>query len=124
MHLTTQVEGDKYQGLLKEKGFRGFPTLAFMDAEGNVLTVQGERSVKAFTQTLESLKAWQAAKAKAEGGDKGAKKDLFFAELDLGKLKVGEARAQLKALALSKAEVARAEEQIHGLEVKEIAEGI
>ena len=124
MHLTTHVEGDKYQGLLKEKGFGGFPTLAFMDAEGNVLTQQGERSVKGFTHTLNTLKAWQAAKKKAEAGDKDGKKELFLAELGLGKLKAADARAQLKGLeGLSKDEIAKAEDGIHGLEIKEITDG-
>ena len=123
-HLTTHIEGDKYQDLLKQKGGRGFPTLVFMDAEGNVLAEQGERSVKAFTKTLNSLKAWQAAKQKAAGGVAVAKKELFLAELDLGKLSVADARTHLKELTnLSKDETATVEDRIRGLEVKEILEG-
>jgi hypothetical protein len=120
-HLTTRVEGDKYQKLLQEKGGTGFPYLVFMDAEGNVLTRQGDRSVDGFKKTLDTLKSWQAAKKKAEGGDKAALKEVFLAELALGKLKAGDALVQLTKLeGLSKEEIAKAEETIHGLEVSEI----
>ena len=31
LHVTSRVETDKHQTLLKDKGFSGFPSVAFMD---------------------------------------------------------------------------------------------
>ncbi|MBM4062876.1 MAG: hypothetical protein FJ265_17545 [Planctomycetes bacterium] len=55
-HVTTQVEGDKYPTLLRDKGGRAVPHLVFMDAAGEVLATQGDRSVAGFKKALEGLK--------------------------------------------------------------------
>jgi hypothetical protein len=38
-HLTTRVEGDPHQELMKEKGLRGWPSLAFLDEKGELVAV-------------------------------------------------------------------------------------
>jgi len=86
-HVTTQVETDKYQSLLKEKGGRGFPTLLFLDADGNVLAQQGERTVAGFERTAALLQGLEATRKKADAGDASAKVDLLLAEMKLGGVK-------------------------------------
>lgn len=82
------------------KGFRGFPTLAFMDADGEVLTSNVERSVKGFASVAAALasaaelgKAEKAGKLDAEGSAK-----LILAELDLGKLDFAAASKRVAGL--------------------------
>lgn len=104
LHVTSQVSTDPHQGLLKEKGFGGFPSLAFMDAEGNVVAKQGGRTVAAFQATLDSL-----AKVKALSGktDNASVIELTFAKIGLGSLKASEAKEQLTGKTLTKDQTAK-----------------
>jgi len=97
-HVTSHVEGDAYQGLLQEKGGRGFPYLAWMDAEGNVLAKQGDRSVEGFEKTLKTLQDFLALEAKAAKGDKEAGVDALIAGLELGRYDAGQAKERLGRL--------------------------
>ena len=84
-HLTTQVPGDPYQTLLQEKGGRGFPYLAFLDAEGNVICKhQGARTLEGFLASGEKVGSFLELKKKAEGGDKAAGFDYLLAQIELG----------------------------------------
>ena len=106
LHVTSQVTTDPHQGLLREKGFGGFPSLAFMDADGNVVAKQGDRSVAGFQTTLNRL-----AKVKELSGktDDGSFVELTFAKVDLGSLKASEAKTQLTGKTLSKDQSAKLE---------------
>jgi hypothetical protein len=71
---------------LREKGGRGFPTLAFLDAEGEVLAKPAQRSVASFSNTADALKTYDRLAYKAKAGNKTAQVDLFIADLDLQKI--------------------------------------
>lgn len=94
LHVTTRIEGAAHDGLLKDKGGRGFPTLMFLDAEGNILAQQGDRSVAGFEATLASLQRWRDLKQRADKGDKGVEVDLLLVELQLGKVKFADGKAR------------------------------
>jgi hypothetical protein len=85
LHVTTHLKDRPHENLFKEKGFGGFPSLAFLDAEGNVLTVQRDRSVAAFDKTLAALTASDDLRQRIAKGAKGLEFDLFIAEWTLGK---------------------------------------
>ncbi len=93
MHNTSQVEDEPYPKLLSEKGFRGFPSVCFMDAEGNVLTKPG-RSVKAFVETHAETKALAALRAKGDKLSAAELKELFLAELKLDMIPAAEIQAR------------------------------
>lgn len=103
-HITTQVEGDKHQTLLRDKGGRGFPHLVFLDAEGNVLATQGDRSVAGFRKTQAAIGAYDALSKKLAAGDKAVAADLLLAGIDLGKVKFEEAKATAGGLGKLNAE--------------------
>lgn len=121
LHVTSHVESDPHQDLLREKGGNGFPYLAWMDADGDVLAQQGDRTVEGFQKTYDALQSYLKAKATVEGGDAKAKADLFLASLELGKLSADEARKQMADLSLSKEQKTKAEQSISDLEVMEAA---
>ncbi|MBK8096871.1 MAG: hypothetical protein IPK26_07180 [Planctomycetes bacterium] len=125
--MTSQVETDKYQGLLREKGGRGFPYLVFMDAEGEVTAKQGERTVAAFQATLSALSAVADLQKKATAGDKVATVDLLLAEMTLGRLDLAAAKARAeKALALGALDGERKQKldgALIGLEVEDLMAG-
>jgi hypothetical protein len=90
--MTTHVEGDKYQGLLREKGGTGFPYLVFLDADGEVLARAGDRSVEGFQKVRSAISAYQALEQKAAKGDKTVGADLLIAGIEMGKLKFADAK--------------------------------
>ncbi len=111
------MEDEPYPTLLREKGFGGFPSLAFMDAEGEVLTSPRQRSVEGFNATLDGLQNYLTLKEKAANGDKTVANALFLAELDLGKVEFAEATARFAELrGFTADEKKNIESQIVGLE--------
>ncbi|MFM1870619.1 MAG: hypothetical protein RL398_41 [Planctomycetota bacterium] len=97
-HVTSRVETDKHQGLLQEKGGRGFPYLVFMDADGNVTAKQGERTVAGFEKTRGNLVAFADLEAKFKKGDKAAGVDALIAGMELGRYTAEDAKAMLPKL--------------------------
>jgi len=86
MHVTTRIKDRKHENLLREKGFGGFPSLAFMDADGNVLAKPSGRSVKDFESTLAALGVHADLEKRIEAGETGLDTLLLLAEHDLGKV--------------------------------------
>lgn len=87
LHVTTRIEGRAHDGLLGEKGGRGFPTLMFLDAEGEILGEPGGRDVASFDKTLGALMAIADLEKRIAAGEKGLKDDLFIAQLAMNQFK-------------------------------------
>ena len=96
MHITTRITGKKYDGLLAEKGFRGFPSLAFMDADGIIIGKPRERTVASFDEMHTNLARYQALLERQKAGEKGLEFDLFVAEYHLGNFTSRATLAKLK----------------------------
>lgn len=105
LHNTSRVADEPYPTLLQDKGFRGFPSICFMDADGNVLAKPG-RSVQAFREGLESTKTLVALRAKGDKATAAEQKELFLAELKLDLVPAAEIQARADKLQLSDAEKA------------------
>lgn len=81
--------------MLGEKGFRGFPSLAFMDADGNIIGKPQERTVASFEETHQHLAQYTKLIERQKAGEKGLEFEIFVAEYNLGKHST---RATLKKL--------------------------
>jgi len=105
LHVTTKIPGKKYDDLLLKNHFGGFPTLAFMDAEGKILTTlhYTKRSIEGFEETLRQVSRLQDLRSRAET-DPQAAKDLLFLELDMKTLRYAAARERAKGMDFTKAE--------------------
>lgn len=124
-HITTHVATDKHQDLLEKKGGQGFPHIVFMDSAGNVLAEHdGPRSAAEFGKTGEKASAFIALKAKAEKGDKAAQVELAIAELELGHIKLDEAKKKLEGKKLSKEQQAKLDGLAASAAVKEVLETV
>jgi hypothetical protein len=120
LHNTSRVADEPYPTLLQDKGFGGFPSLCFMDAEGNVLAKPG-RSVEAFRETHAGAMALVALRAKKDRSAK-EEKELFFTELQLDLIPPDEIRARADKLpALTKEELTRIDQRIVDGEVRTLA---
>jgi len=92
------VDGEPYPKLLHEKGFRGFPSLCFMDAEGNVLTKPTARTVANYVETHAVTKDLMALKAKGDKLTDAEAKQLFLAELNLDMIAAGDIQKRADAV--------------------------
>lgn len=92
---------EPYPTLLQDKGFRGFPSLCFMDAEGNVLAQPQQRTVAAFRETHASVKALATLRAKGDKATPAEQRELFLAELKLGLIKAGDIQARADKVKLN-----------------------
>jgi hypothetical protein len=118
LHNTSRVDDEPYPTLLRDKGFTGFPSLCFMDAEGKVLVKQGQRTVDGFTATAQRLQTWSDLKAKAgKGGDAKTQRELFLVELELGVLDAETIKKRMDTLHLEGADRQLAEQKLTDLEI-------
>jgi len=94
LHNTSQVNGEPYPALLREKGGNGFPTVSYLDAEGNLLKQVGHVTpVEELDAALQQLGQWQALRDRAADGDAAVTRQLFLMELDMKILDPVAARA-------------------------------
>ncbi|MDJ0975739.1 MAG: hypothetical protein QNJ98_14860 [Planctomycetota bacterium] len=98
LHVTTRIADRKYDSLLQEKGFRGFPSLAFMDAEGNILAQPQGRSVESFDKTLTALERYDDLQKRIDGGEEGLEADMLLVEHALGKVNAQDFESRAGAL--------------------------
>lgn len=124
LHNTSRVEGEKYGTLLQEKGFTGFPSLAWMDADGNVIAKQGERSVDGFVKSQKAVAVVTDLKALAArgGADEKVQKKLLLAEIDLGQLDADAIKERAAAIKnWTDDEKAKVDQSLTDAEVRAIA---
>lgn len=121
LHNTSRLDDEPYPDLLKEKGFTGFPTLAFMDDEGNVLAKPASRTVESYDKTLSLVESVLSLKAKAEAGDTTVINALFVAELELGQIDYEDAKTRYAALEdVSDPDCIRIEAKLAKMEAKNL----
>ena len=72
LHVTSRVDGHPLPDMLYRVGGRGFPTVAVLSAEGEVLAFHdysNPRTIEGFNATIEKAREMQALKAKADKSD-------------------------------------------------------
>src|SRR5688572_18183838 len=74
----TQLSDEKHPNLWAEKGLTGWPTVCFMDAEGNILA-RPPRSVAGFRETQPQVQKVVTLRAKGDKATAAEQKDLFLA---------------------------------------------
>lgn len=97
-HITTMIPEDKNGGLLLEKtAALSFPTILYLDNEGKVIAIHSDGlSIPDFMQSGQKAREYVGAKSKADQGDASAKIELIILRLGMGKIKVEDAKKQLK----------------------------
>lgn len=121
LHVTSQVETDKYQDLLQEKGGGGFPFLAFLDSTGAVVAQHnGPRTIDGFRETGASAAKFIALKAKAETGTPAEKVEFFMAGLGIGYFGAADIPTKMEELRahMSDEQIATVSAKLVGIEVE------
>jgi len=118
-HVTTRVEGRTYENLLSEKGFSGFPSLAALDDNGDIIAkLSGSRDVAGFKTMMESGAKFMTVRAKAE---KTLDDEVFLLkhDIDMGNVELAEAKDRVGKLeGLTDAQKVEIEGLLTNLEVK------
>jgi hypothetical protein len=105
LHITTHIEGRKYDDLLGTVGGKGFPTLCMLDADGKVVAMhESERSVEAFQKTADKAKSFVDLRTKSEAGDKVAMIDYTLLKAEMGQMTAEELKKALPGLGKLSAE--------------------
>jgi len=113
LHNTSRVEDEPYPTLLRDKGFGGFPSLCFMDAEGNVLAKPPQRTVASYQETATGAQALLALRDKGAKRTPAEEKELFLTELQLDLIPAGEIAKRSAAIpTLTDAEKATVQQKI------------
>lgn len=96
LHITTRIGERKHEDLLIEKGGRGTPYLAIMDAEGSVLGKPlWPFEPQGLAATVEAVKRWQTL---AASEDASAKIDAALLGCELGQVAFDELEIDEEAL--------------------------
>ncbi|MHC4340064.1 MAG: hypothetical protein ACYSX0_07630 [Planctomycetota bacterium] len=113
LHITTRIEGRKYDDLLTQKGGRGWPSVLAMDADGNVVGQHsGPRTVDGFARTMRQAAEFVDLKAKAVAGDRKARIDCTLALARMGQLTRPKLEAAIGKLGVLSAEDKRAYQSV------------
>ena len=128
LHVTTKIPGNTTDGIFREYGGTGFPTLLFLDADGNKLAkVAGaDRNVEGFRKTEGQIARLLKLRDAAASGKNGTDVDLLLLELEMGLTSftsAQEARAGLAApkrgRAAFKGKVAKIDDLLLNLEINQ-----
>ena len=121
LHNTSHVEDEPYPNLLREMGFGGFPSLAFLEADGTKIASPSAREVANFASTLTAINDWRALSSK-KSRKKNEEARLLLAELALGRLDLAAAKERLATVrkALSAEQLAEVTNEIDLIEIGEV----
>lgn len=102
LHLTTKIPGKKHDDLLLKRGRGGFPTLEFMDADGNVITAlhYTKRSLEGFHEGLANAKRLLELTAAAKDDPKAARQ-LLLLQMEMKTVRFGQAVERAKGMEFS-----------------------
>lgn len=118
LNVMTRIEGHPDDDLMTEKGYRGHPTLAFLDADGVVLGRPLARTVKSFEETLQAIGDLAKLDAREAKGEKGLEYERFLLEYLVMKLRGANLTKRGLALkGLDETRQARVDEIVLGVEV-------
>ncbi len=123
LHNTSRVADEPYPNLLSEKGGIGFPTMSYLDAEGNLLKQVGHVTpVEQLEKAYVEMETWKGLNALvASGKASPAKKlELFRLELDMGNRPHAEMVARAKEVAIPADEQGAVAQKLVNLQFSEI----
>ncbi|MFT4514563.1 MAG: hypothetical protein ACI89X_003927 [Planctomycetota bacterium] len=119
--VATRIEGRKDDDLLRAYEFRGFPSMAILDADGTAITKKVPRDLYSMSNIVAAAPAYMKLSAEVEAGSEVDQKQWLMAQLGMGLIKAKDAKAQITSTGLGGKEKARAEAMLFVLEMGELA---
>ncbi len=115
--VMTKIEGRKDDSLLRTYGFRGFPSMALLDAEGEVITKKIAHDLFTISNTVAAAVLHQKIQKQIDAGEDYNKADWYMARLGMGELSFDDAKSEFATIKLSAEQKTKAEQQILVMEV-------
>jgi hypothetical protein len=118
--VMTRIEGREDDALLSDYGFRGFPSLALLDSEGEMVTKEIGRDLYSMQAVSAAAPLYNKIKPKVDAGEDYDKAAWFMARLGMGELKLADVQKEIPNLKLSEQQQKSAETQILMLELDDL----
>lgn len=115
--VMTRIEGRAEDDLLRTYGFNGFPSLALLDAKGEVITKKLDRDLHSMSTVVSAASKFAELKAKVEAGERVDAGAWLAARLGVGEIELADAKKERAALELPPAAAESIDQQIHVMEV-------
>lgn len=127
-NITSHVEGDKDQGLLREVGGHAFPHLAFLDADGEVLatvpSTEKDRSVARLVELKQKAELARALETRYRAGEKGVAQELLMARYSLHGIKLAYAKELASVITADAKKRAEIDHVLIQIEVQELSDSV
>jgi len=107
--VMTKIEGREHDDLLRTYGFRGFPSMAVLDADGTALVKGIARNLPAMAGTVEAAPEYVELSKQVEAGEEVDQARWFMTRLRIGQLSLPDALDGIERLDLSPEDRAYAE---------------
>jgi hypothetical protein len=122
LHNTSRCDDEPYAELLFQRGGNGFPTVSYLDADGNLLKQVGHVTpVEELEAAHGTLMGWKELRRQVgAGADAGKQKELFLLELGMGNRPFAEMSERRAKVTLDEGEAAAVAQQLVNLEFTEI----
>lgn len=118
--VMTRIEGREDDALLSDYGFRGFPSLALLDSEGEMVTKEIGRDLYSMQAVSAAAPLYNKIKPKVDAGEDYDKAAWFMARLGMGELKLADVQKEIPNLKLSEQQQKAADTQIFMLELDDL----
>ena len=115
--VMTKIEGRKDDDLLRTYGFSGFPSMALLDAEGEVVTKKIARDLFSISNTVAASVVHLKIRAQIDAGQDYDRAAWFMARLGMGELNLEDAKAEFAKVQLNADQKRKADQQILVMEV-------
>jgi hypothetical protein len=122
--VMTKIEGRKDDELLRTYEFRGFPSMAILDADANAITKTVPRDLFSIRNVVAASTEYVKLAADADAGKKVDSAAWYLAQLGIGKLTAQEAKDQFKGAGLTGEAKSKAEGILFVLEMTELSKSV
>ncbi|MCA8948296.1 MAG: hypothetical protein KDE27_02265 [Planctomycetes bacterium] len=99
--VMTKIEGRKDDDLLRTYEFRGFPSMAILDAGGEAITKKVPRDLFSMQNIVAAATVYPKLKATLDAGEPVDEKAWLMAQLRMGDLSAEDAAAEIEAVGLT-----------------------
>ena len=96
--VMTKIDGRAQDDLLRTYEFRGFPSLALLDADGTAIKKGLARDLYSIKNVVKAAPLYQAMQAKLDAGTAVDQRQWLLARLGMGKVDAEEARTEIASL--------------------------
>lgn len=117
--VMTKIDGREHDELLRTYGFGGFPSLAILDGDGEMVTNKVDRNLESMAAKAGSAMGYLKMKAAAEAGDADPA-EWYLLRLRMGAMDFETASKEREGISFSAEQVAEVANGVFALEMAQL----